>query len=90
MPQSEKPCSEPEIIPPGRGDRGATSRQRVYVSRVGPLGVFLAILLTGILAAVMLVLLFATFLIWVPVVIFFIVGAITTGFLRAYSRWAPP
>ena len=90
MPQGEKPRSEPEIIPPGRADRGATSRQRVYVARIGPLGVFLAILLTGILAAAMLVLLFATFLIWVPVVIFFIVGAIIAGFLRAYSRRAPP
>jgi hypothetical protein len=35
---------------------------------------------------VMLVLLFATFLIWVPLVILFIAGAIIFGFLRHLRR----
>ncbi len=95
MPKGEKPRSEPEIIPPDharRGTRGsgvfidAQGTERVYVARLGPLGVILAILTTGILAAVVVVLLFATFLIWVPLLVFFIVGAIVAGLLRTYFR----
>ena len=85
MPRAEKPRSEPEIIPPDHAERG-TPRARVYVARLGPLGVILTILATSILAAVMLVLLFATFLIWVPLVILFIAGAIIFGFLRHLRR----
>jgi hypothetical protein len=47
------------------------------------------ILATSILAAAMVVVVFATFLIWVPLVILFIVGAIITGLLRTYNRRAP-
>ena len=93
MPQGEKPRSEPEIIPPDHAERGtprarvftdAHSNERVSVARLGPLGVILTILATSILAAVMLVLLFATFLIWVPLVVFFVVGAIIAGLLRTF------
>jgi hypothetical protein len=101
MPQGEKPRSEPEIIPPNHaGQRTAqgTPRarvfidahgtERIYVARLGSLGVILAVLTTGILSAVMLILLFATFLIWVPLVVLFIVGAIISGLMR-YLRRAP-
>jgi len=64
----------------------AHGTERVYVARLGPLGGILAILTTGILAAVVVVLLFATFLIWVPLLVFFIVGAIVAGLLRTYFR----
>ena len=102
MPQSEKPRSDPEIIPKDHADRrtaqgtprtrlfiDAHGTERIYVTKLGPLGVILAVLTTGILSAVMLILLFATFLIWVPLVIFFIVGAIISGLLRTYFRRAP-
>jgi hypothetical protein len=100
MPQGDKPRSEPEIIPPDRaGRRTAQQRarvfidahgaKRVYVAKLGPLGIILAVLTTGILAAVMLILLFATFLIWVPLVILFIVGAIIAGLLQTHFRRAP-
>ena len=91
MPQGEKPRVEPEIIPPDRAERGAPRTrvfrtERVYIGKLGPLGTILAVLMTGILAAVMLILLFATFLIWVPLVVFFIVGAIVVGLMRTYFR----
>jgi hypothetical protein len=102
MPQGERPRSEPEIIPPDRAGRrtakgtpqtrvfiDAHDTERVYVAKLGPLGIILAVLATGILAAVMLILLFATFLIWMPLVVFFIVGAIISGLLRTYFRRAP-
>jgi hypothetical protein len=101
MPQGEKPRSEPEIIPPDHAGRrtaqgaprtrafiDAHGTERIYIARLGPLGLILAILTTGILSAVMLILLFAAFLIWLPLVIFFIAGAIIFGFLR-YFRRAP-
>jgi hypothetical protein len=95
MPHSEKPRSEPEIIPPDHAGLNAPrarvftdahGTKRVYVARLGPLGMILAVLTTGILAAVMLVLLFASFLIWVPLVILFIVGTIVAGLVRTYFR----
>jgi hypothetical protein len=101
MPQGEKPRSEPEIIPPDHAERrtaqgrpqtrvfiDAHGTERVYVAKLGPLGIILAILTTGILSTVMLILLFATFLIWVPLVVLFIAGAIISGLMR-YLRRAP-
>lgn len=68
MSDSEKPRSEPEIIPPGRAGRGATPRERVsvdtqgaeriYVTRIRPLSGILTMLLTRIVLAVMLALFF--------------------------------
>jgi hypothetical protein len=92
MPQGEKPRSEPEIIPPdhaGRRTAQGTPRTRVYVARLGPLGIILAVLTTGVLSAVMLILLFATFLIWVPLVVFIIAGVIISGLMRTYFRRTP-
>jgi hypothetical protein len=102
MPQGEKPRSEPEIIPPDHAERrkaqgtprtrvfiDARGTERVYVAKLGPLGIILAVLTTGILSAVMLILLFGAFLIWLPLVVFFIAGAIISGALRAYFRRAP-
>jgi len=102
MPQGKKPRSEPEIIPPDHAERrtaqgrpqtrvfiDAHGTERVYVAKLGPLGIILAILTTGILSTVMLILLFATFLIWMPLVVFFIACAIISGLLRAYFRRAP-
>ena len=102
MPQGEKSHSEPEIIPPDRAERrtargtprtrdfiNAHGTERVYATKLGRLGIILAVLTTGILSAVMLILLFATFLIWVPLVILFIAGAIISGLLRTYFRRAP-
>jgi hypothetical protein len=81
-PQGEKPRSEPEIIPPehtrARTAQG-TPRMRifvdtrgtehVYVARLRPLGIILVALTTGILLAVMLILLLSAFLIWIPVIV---------------------
>ena len=102
MPQGKKPRSEPEIIPPDHAERrtaqgrpqtrvfiDAHGTERVYVAKLGPLGIILAVLTTGILSAVMLILLFATFLIWVPLVVFIIAGVIISGLLRTYFRRAP-
>ena len=85
MTRSEKPRSEPEIIPPGRrrGTRrervftDARSTERIYVARIRPFGV-LGILMVGVLSAVALALLLGALLISLPLVIAFIAGATIT------------
>jgi hypothetical protein len=101
-PQAEEPRSEPEIIPPDRGGRGsahASSRarvfvdthrtERIYVATPGPLGIILVALTAGILLTVLFILLLGAFLIWVPLVIFFVAGAIVSGILRRKFRRTP-
>ena len=88
---------EPEIIPPdhsraeamhGRPDPwGSTNvytTHRIYVRRIGPLGIFLAALLIGTLAAVVFVVLVGAFLIWIPVTILLFVAAVVIGLMRRY------
>jgi len=93
MPQGDKPRSEPEIIPPdhaGRDTRRARvfvdahGGERVYVARLNPLGFILAVLITAVLLAVMLALLLGALLIWLPLLVFFVAGAIIVTVLRAY------
>jgi len=100
MPMSETPRSEPEIIPPGHDHRKGTVRDRrgtfvftdtsgteyVHVTQIGPLSGLLSLLILGILSAVFLVLLIGTFLIWLPLVIAFLAGAIIVGAIRTYFR----
>jgi hypothetical protein len=101
-PQAEEPRSEPEIIPPdraGRRSENASSRarifvnshgtERIYVATPGPLGIILVALVAGILSAVLLILLLGAFLIWVPLLAFFIAGAVVAGILRR-KFWRTP
>lgn len=94
-PQAEEPRSEPEIIPPDHTSRRSahTSSQprlyvdshgteRIYIATPGPLGIILVGLVAGILSAVLLILLLGAFLIWVPLVVFLIAGAVVSGILR--------
>jgi hypothetical protein len=90
-PQSEQPRSEPEIFPPGarvrpsRTDPLAESVfvQRVYVTRLGPFGMFLLALAIGIVAVLLLVLLVGALLFWIPIVGLLIAAAIFSGALRS-------
>jgi len=88
---------EPEIIPPdhsraeamhGRPDPWSSTNiyttHRIYVRRIGPLGILLAALLIGTLAAVVFVLLVGAFLIWIPVTILLFVAAVVIGLMRRY------
>jgi hypothetical protein len=81
MPQGDRPRSEPEIIPP---DRNAHGTQRVHVVRLGPLGTILVVLITAILAAVILALLLGVLLVWLPLLVLFIAGAVIVAILKTY------
>jgi hypothetical protein len=87
--EPERPRSEPEIIPPGQsgGPRHGYTQSysgvhRVYVTRIGPFGFALLMLVIGLLAAVLLLALIGAALIWIPVVAIFIVIAAISGLWR--------
>jgi hypothetical protein len=99
LPAGEKPRPEPEIIPPDRGDRQSRSGtagirvfldgggvHRIYVARLGPVGMIVLALMVGIVFTITLVLVLGAFLIWIPLVGLLVAAAIISGLLRAYFR----
>jgi hypothetical protein len=88
---------EPEIIPPDHSRAGAMhgrpdpwsstngyTTHRIYVRRVGPVGIFLTALLIGTLAAVVFVILVGAFLIWIPVTVLLFVAALVVGLMQRH------
>jgi hypothetical protein len=99
IPVGERPRSEPEIIPPDRGDRQSRSSaagirvfldgggiRHIYVARLGPLGMVLLALMIGILLAITLILVLGAFLIWIPLVGLLVAAAIISSLLRSHFR----
>ena len=95
--EPERPRAEPEIIPPDRGGRGTAwppdgfrqdgftqtrGTQRIYVSRIGPLGFALVMLVIGLFGGVLLLALIGAALIWIPVVAALFVIAAISGLFR--------
>jgi len=92
--KSERPRAEAEILPPERMGRepawrqpawrgyGESSTTRIYVTRLGPLGVFLIMLLVGIFAVVVLLGLLGVALIWLPLVVLAIAAGAVYRLLR--------
>jgi hypothetical protein len=100
MPSHRHP-TEPEIIPPGqeptdwpRGQRDpwasfhvhGTGGTRVYVRRIGPVGILLLAVLLGTIAALVFVVMVGAFLIWIPVAVLLFVAAVVGGLMRRYMR----
>lgn len=93
----ERPRSEPEIIPPGREPPRHVRReidsaflrfeerdgvQRIFIARPGWPSIVLAILIFGLIAAIVFVVLAGIVLIWIPLVVGAIVLALVAGALR--------
>jgi hypothetical protein len=99
MPDRRQP-TEPEIIPPGqeptdwpRGRRDPwasfhvnSTGTRVYVGRVGPVGILLLAVLIGTIAALIFVVLVGIFVIWIPIAILLFVAAIVGALMRRYMQ----
>jgi hypothetical protein len=94
-PSGEKPRSEPEIIPPLRGEARGESMwhsvdgrgtHRIYVARLGPFSIAMLLLAIALLAAILVILLIGTILIWIPVVAFLIATAIVSAWWRGAFR----
>ncbi|NVN88466.1 MAG: hypothetical protein HXX15_20500 [Rhodopseudomonas sp.] len=86
----QQPRSEPEIIPPGAthdpmGTRifiDENTSQRIYVGKIGPLGVMGIGLTLAVVIAVVLVLLLGAFLLWIPIVAVLVGVGLVAGVLR--------
>jgi len=91
---------EPEIIPPSSPNRpSAHSRTRIwvsvgsraagrrfYIAKPGPFAVLLALLLLGIVFAVMVAVAVGIFLIWIPLVVLMV----TALLVSAPAPWLTP
>jgi hypothetical protein len=94
--EPERPRVEPEILPPDRSGRngqgwppppygysqGANGSQRIFITRIGPFGFGLAMLVLGLFAVVLLLLLIGTALIWLPFVAAIVIVSAVVGLLR--------
>jgi hypothetical protein len=94
--EPERPRVEPEILPPDRSGRngqnwppppygytpGASGTQRIFITRIGPLGFGLAMLVIGLFAVALLLLLIGTALIWLPFVAAIVIVSAVVGLLR--------
>jgi hypothetical protein len=88
--EPERPRSEPEIISPDQYRErqwppygySQTGTHRIYVTRIGPFGFTLLMLAVGFLAAVLLLLLIGTALLWLPFIAALVIVAAIAGFLR--------
>jgi hypothetical protein len=91
--------TEPEIIPPGhepadwpprRPDPWAAfnvnGAHRIYVRRVGPVGILLLAALIGTIAALVFVVMVGAFLVWIPIAVLLFVAAVVGGLMRRYMR----
>jgi hypothetical protein len=67
---------------PPHGFGGMHGTQRIYVGRIGSFGFLLIMLVAGLFAALLLLLLIGTALIWIPVVAVLLVIAAISGVLR--------
>ena len=68
--------------PPPYGFTQTRGTHRVYVSRIGPFGFALIMLIAGLFAAVLLLILIGAALIWIPVVAVLVVIAAVSGLIR--------
>ena len=93
----ERPRAEPEIIPPDRTNRvpdwqrstwrpsGSTwmgGTQRIYVGRIGPVGLALLILMIGILTALILLTVVGAVLLWIPILVLAVAAGAIFRLLR--------
>jgi hypothetical protein len=96
-PPPEQPRYEPEIIPPGatrdpfgsQSPFGSQGTQRIYVGRIGPLGIIMIALAVGFVVALVLVLLLGAFLLWIPIVAVLFTVGLVSALWRKYIWRAP-
>jgi hypothetical protein len=98
--EDERHYPEPEIIPPGNDDGSARRNEiwgqrtieeigfhRIYVTKIGPLGLLPFALLGGVLTIALFAFLFGFLLILLPVAGLILAAAIIGSFLRGGPRW---
>jgi hypothetical protein len=90
IPPGQEPRDWPRDWPRGRPDPWASfhvhGTRRIYVRRIGPIGILLLAALIGTIAALVFVVMVGAFLIWIPVAILLFVAAIVGGLMRRYLQ----
>jgi hypothetical protein len=95
-PGSDRPRSEPEIIPPDRDGRARgvwvsvdqqDGHRRVYVAQPSAFVVVLALAVIGLVALGLLILLLSLAVIWIPVVIVLILAFVLSMYWRRFRNW---
>jgi hypothetical protein len=95
---SDRPRSEPEIIPPDRrggGHRDSQSHvwvwvadrdgmRRANVTLPGPFTIFLALALVAMVAGLIVILVLGAVIIWIPIFVLAIVGLLIAAAARQY------
>jgi len=95
---SDRPRSEPEIIPPDRtGGRRSDSQSHIWVwvadregmrranvTLPGPFTIFLALALVAMVAGLIVILVLGAVIIWVPIFVLAIVGLLIAAAARQY------
>ena len=94
---SDRPRSEPEIIPPDRTGGRERSQTRVYVwvadregmgranvTLPGPFTIFLALALVAMVAGLIVILVLGAVIIWIPIFVLAIVGLLIAAAARQY------
>ncbi len=93
-PLGDKPRAEPEIIPPGaplprsnlHGFADQHFSQRIYIAKIGPLGIILLALAIGMVTVAIFIFLLGAFLFWIPVIGLLVVAGMISGVLRTHRR----
>jgi hypothetical protein len=90
--QPEQPRVEPEIIPPDRSGRyspwsprGFTETRgthRIYVTRMGPVGIALLLLAIAAVATIVMIAILGAVLIWIPIVAIVVIAGALLRLLR--------
>jgi len=96
----QRPRVEPEIIPPGgagaqsdwrRAPRSgapygqAYTTHRIYVRRIGPFGIALAMLVIAAIVALVMIAVLGAVLIWIPLVVALVVVGALFRLFRAFG-----
>jgi hypothetical protein len=87
---SERPRSEPEIIPPGNqpyygiwASKTTHGPHRIHVTRLDPFGIILLAVAIGAILMLVVVLLLGLFLIWIlPLIMILVIIAVVIHFAR--------
>lgn len=98
-PSTGKHSTEPEIISPSAGVRlrdsdamwvsvNERSTRRIYVTRLGPFSLVLLALGIGLFAALVLILVLGTFLIWISLAALLVTATLLSALFRqSFRRW---
>lgn len=77
--------AEPEIIPPDKPG-GESARVRFRIAQPGPVATVVVVMITGLLLALLFIMLAGALLFVLPAIVLFVTAAIVVALVRAYFQ----